>query len=170
MWSKNEADEAAKYGHFETAKWLLRFSPQETCSDLSMFAASTGDLPMLEWLDQQHYIVSAAAVDAASSNGHLTVVEGAVRRLGERLMSSSMDRAVGNDHLHVAKWLHAHAGQRSVDGSALVDAVRRGALETIDWALQTLTINDEDELDKAIATAAAQGNLAIVRLLYRHRG
>lgn len=188
VWTKEALRCAARWGQLETLKWLhtrvLQADAEYKRTMLDQ-SAMHGNVKVAEWLYQLDPSQAMPHVGYVANSGRVEVVEWAMSRFGLELDDTVMRHAIIEGHTELAKWLHATASLSYVSAYALVGAAANQYFEVIEWALQHLTVVEDEELSptveddeelspnddvdeglSSIADAAAEkGHLAILKLL-----
>jgi Ankyrin repeats (3 copies) len=172
------------------AEWVHANCPDrhtDACLAMMEYAmvglAASGRLEMMEWLHAKGLgACSLLTVCTAARAGQLCVLEwmhqariNITNPLGGEDMPpvSAVDAAAEGGHLHVLKWLQAHASQDNAyfgggraSQDAMDSAASRGFLEVVKWLHVHRT---EGCSVKAMDGAARAGHLRVVQWLHANR-
>ncbi|GMF55135.1 unnamed protein product [Phytophthora fragariaefolia] len=157
-------DEAAGKGYLQAVQWGVKHGG--VCSTEAMdTAASNGYLRIVQWL---HHNCAAEctirAMDSAASHGHLDVVEWLHEHRDEGCSTEAMDGAASHGHLDVVKWLHSNRSE-GCTVAAMNGAARENHILVLQWLHNH---RSEGCAQEAMDGAAAHGNIAVMRWLITH--
>lgn len=142
-----------------------------------MTVASTGNIGLLQLVYMEYSKLNSKdsglirdLINAAASNGHLTMVQWLVDYNLEvicdlRSGSKAMNNAAGNGHLDAVKWLHENY-DKGCKTDAMDFASSNGHLDVVKWLHENRT---EGCTTKAIDLAAKNGHLYVVQWLHQNR-
>lgn len=100
---------AALRSHINILEWGLQCDITRQSADVTGYAASIGNMRVLEWFaDSTDVPITANAIYNGVIAGHLSVLEFAVERGVEIDYHIVCDYAVQKDHPHIVKWLLEH--------------------------------------------------------------
>jgi hypothetical protein len=140
----------------EERKLMVSVAALQTPDDVC-WALQT--LESMRMADVPHYD-KRAFFDALASGGSVVALETALR-YGCKMSEESMERAAGNGHTEVLKWLHANNCPRDIF-RCLEDAAGGGHVHVLEWFKFTVIANDPDWhdcfVDTSVAISAACGN------------
>ena len=180
--------EAAKAGELQFLQSKAHQFAWYQLKDISFFAASTGQLEMLQWLHQQGIALGCETCREAAAGGHLIVLQWAQEQGFDWDLSTSSAAARGG-HLEVLQYAlqngcewgpwtceaAAEGGHLAVlqyarqngcawDSGTCEAAARGGHLEVLQFAHQ----HDCEWGPRVCSAAAERGNLNILKWLRQH--
>lgn len=129
-WDKEVTRAAASSGHLPVLQWMhaRRFRIDGYAQRL---ASTSGHLHVLQWLHDHVQACRPRICEDAVMRGHLHVLEW-TRKVGITWSVDLCARAVGCGDLDTLQWLRAR--DCPWDENTLIDAIRRCSLEAFDWA------------------------------------
>ena len=123
---------AAAKGHFEILKWAKKHGIQDSCTaeDIAFWAASIGNLEMLQWVLENFPSTPENLMAHASSVEMLEWLKSAGYQ-----PHSALGRAAGRGNIDVLRWLLENNGMEDYDDMqyACAYAARNGKLEALKW-------------------------------------
>lgn len=171
---------ACERGHLDVVKWL--YSEFSSNPDINLF-------PIIR-PNAEGYPRYSCAMDAAASNGHLSVLQflhsvatstesSPERRKRKRSKDRSrvtggrvptctraaMTNAASEGHLHIVQWLHANRPE-GCSPSVINSAARNGHLKVVKWLHENVLVGCTKA---AMDGAAANGHLDVVQWLHENR-
>ncbi|KAF0684400.1 Aste57867_23635 [Aphanomyces stellatus] len=152
---------------FELAPYHSRFSlPLDSLGDI---AAANNQLPMLQFLLSLDGIggpCSHSALNKASQNGHLAMVQHLHTELHATCTTAAMDSAARNGHLDIVRYLHAYR-QEGCTNLAMHLAAIHGHVAVVEFLH---TRRQEGCLGPmTMDMAAGEGHMDVVLFLHTHR-
>ncbi|ORZ36352.1 hypothetical protein BCR44DRAFT_323497 [Catenaria anguillulae PL171] len=141
---------AAKVGDSWLLSHLLATTRAPACRHAMDLASEQGQVAALHWLYSHRFHLwlswTAGAVDKASANGHVHVLQWWVDHcgaLGEvKYSDAAMHLAARHGHLHVLEWwlgtAHLRYGLALKCPQILAHAAEGGHVEVLDWCVQHL--------------------------------
>lgn len=168
-------------GHLDVLQWAVvrARAPQNTIGRMLHYAAGRGNLGIVRWLHDAHYLVDGVALDPgavyaqyalanAIEVGQFEIAQflvGKGHRLGEKLRRHQHYGA-RSGNLEMVKWLHAqHLAQDSVGW--IDEAAAAGHLNIVKWVHEN---NPRDVCsESAMDDAATNGHLDVVEWLHASR-
>ncbi|KDO18079.1 hypothetical protein SPRG_16517 [Saprolegnia parasitica CBS 223.65] len=165
---------AIAHGCEHLAQRMLRCRPDLASDDAILLALHKNRLEIAELLLKQRRATSAldcfpwlhdhSVLDDVAGRGFLSLVQ-ALHERGVKCSTDAMDKAAGNGHLDVVRFLHAHRSEGCTD-KAMSQAATNGHLEVVEFLHAARTEGcTVDALDGAIR----HGHLDVVRFLVEHR-
>jgi hypothetical protein len=129
------------------------------CTKMKIHYSGLKCLDKLKWmLDNCDAPLTAEAMDAAASNGHLGNVISLHKNRFEGCTTAAMDRAASNGHIDVVKWLHKHRSE-----GCTTEAMDGAAANGCRWVVKWLHENrDEGCTTAAMDRAASNGHIDFV--------
>jgi ankyrin repeat protein len=173
---------AARGGQLSAVRWLHEhlqpLSELETrrffSSDVMVLAAESGNFAMVQWLhtlSTDGVCASFEPVVAASTHGHLGIVEELIGYCSSPLTVDAMDGAATMGHLDIVRFLHAYGENASTPSAccstlAMDQAATNGHLHVVEW----LHANRSEGCTTAAMDGAAEhGYSDVVRFLHENR-
>ncbi|KAJ3412001.1 hypothetical protein HDV05_001382 [Chytridiales sp. JEL 0842] len=163
---ENHIDQALHTENNDLLRFLYKLNllPSDTEDTLDTVAA-VGDLELLSILNDADFPASPAAMDQASKNGHLHVVQYLHTHRSEGCTTDAMDDASANGHLSIVKFLHENRSEGCTQW-ALDTAAQNGHLAVVEFLH---THRSEGCTEAALDEASKNGFLDIVEFLHTHR-
>ena len=162
---------AISNNHFEIVKWLFERFESSIRMDIFQpmyFAATNGNLDMIQWLFNQNFQPPSSCIDEAAANGHLTLLNWYAQHCPDLIGSSTaMNFAAEYGHLEIMTWLHSHRKSEPPTSLAMEFAARSGYLNILCWLQQHYP--QIECTTSAMNFAAGNGFLEIVEWLHINR-
>lgn len=150
-------DYAARFGKFETLKWLRKEKKYNFTDRTIEKAAIGGHFNIILWAYQKGCKISEYTTDEAAINGHLEILQWAMSK-GSEWYEGTASEASGNGHLHILQY--ALANNCDICHETLEYASIHGHLDIIEF---TLANNTDEEWGAEISNlAASNGHLHII--------
>lgn len=174
-WWANDYDAchfAAKYGHLDTLKWLVRTARSHWMPNVIVDAAAkNGHLNCLKWAMHHGCETPRHILPEVARNGHTDVVEFLwIYNASERVAEAAVE-AAGQGHVDMLRMFHRH-GLR-MDRLPREEAASCGQLEALkflvtndrtDFHAEELP-NDDGWLDECVVKAIKNGHLQVLDYL-----
>lgn len=154
-------DVAASSGHLPVLQWLHTNNLDKWCSKTTMDrAAAAGHLDVVRWLDENRSEgCTKAAMTNAAVAGHLSVVQYLHDHRDEGCYNYTMDSAAARGQLAVVQFFHEHRRQEHTR-EAMCCAASNGHLEMVQWLHAN---RSEDRIVQSMRSAARNGQLEVVK-------
>lgn len=164
-WIMEGIDAAILSGHIDILRYLYELRPVNRRNHALRWAAYSGNIALVKWLDSLEAENSPWSMNDAAANGHLEIVQWLHSHRREGCTTDAMDRAAGNNHTIIVRWLHTHRTEGCTTG-AMDRAAANGHLQMVQW----LHENREEGCTKnAIDSAAMNGHFDVVKWLLETR-
>ena len=175
---------AVNYGHFNILKWLCdNTSIIKSKMDITIMerAACANHLEIVKYLHSKEAPCrSAEIMDYIACHGRIEILKWFYENRRERPTVRAMDWAAQQGHLNVIKFLYEKWNRKNTficTTLAIICAVQNGHFEVVKWLNENI---DESNIQPhigstppkkrtdAMHSAAARGNLEIVKYLYEN--
>ncbi|KAL3665748.1 hypothetical protein V7S43_009179 [Phytophthora oleae] len=192
--AESAMNSAARHGHLEVVKWLIKRGLGKGSTLAIHFAAMNGHLEVAKYLHAQDFTgCYQKTLQETAKGGHLAVVQWLWTQFhddpkadllcehgGDEFFSrgppftNEMTAAASNGHLEVIQYLHTIAltlagKKRKRGGSSMDDVVSEAAinghLDVVRWVCTHTTVNSTEH---AMTGAARNGHFPVVKWLHEN--
>lgn len=173
----NVMDRAAAAGHLHVVRWLHEHRSDGCTDDAMDEAAAGGHLAVVQWLhEHRHEGCTCDAMDEAARYGHVAVLQWLHCHRTEGFTDYAVLQAAQNGHLAALRYLSqiSGSGQSGDSPPNSVDGYNRTATGAVGSTSQQMDgqlpgLSTPQVWHRAMARAAAAGQLEVVQWLHRHR-
>jgi hypothetical protein len=149
MWRDECPDDVCASGNVEFVQWALAGLQPHDVPEISCDAASSGSIPVLEWLVDRGVPLVPRTMVKAACEGHTETLRWLASR-GVAAGTDALEGAASGGHLSALQWLVDH--NCTVTASAVYEAARHGRLAVVQWLLDNAPTVEEH----LVAVAAAE--------------
>ena len=164
-------DSAVNGDHFDVVEWLFEHCNMGCSERAAEFAASNGNLAMLQWL-HQHFRekchsngIYDAAIGKAEMEGQLDVLKWLHKQGYDGCTSFVMDMAAQNGRLDIIQWLHENRNE-GCTRCAMSYAAEEGHLHVVKWLHENRSEGCDDD---TMYWSVFYGHLEVVKWLVEHK-